>query len=301
MARFGIYPATFSDDAPSSLGLAQIADISVNPNAQYEEIVAAGSLTRTVVPTSFAAPTITGSTQDLAGFFGKVDAATGWYCNADPAAVIYYQQRLNAAGFATTDSHRKTVATLGMMIPGSLSAPAEGPASVDWTFHALYDGSALPIVSTNYVAIAGTIEFNSQFYLDRVYIGSTQVTGLLSASIDFGIDFRPKRSDGDVFPRVGSIHGQRPTVSLTFDDLEIAPGTLTTWFGTSVSTLTLFLNQVNTVGGPRQANGNHLKIAIATSHWSGVESVTGEDDGTLVVSCLPTSAVAITLSQSYPT
>ena len=291
--RFGLYPCTFNN----ALHFTQLGTARGNPGVQLHETFPAGSVYRKSAITAFADPRFTISTEDVLTPFGTptVSPVAGYACSA--ASVFRYQQRTDGATFAGSGNHVLATCAKGFLAPSSLTAQQDGAAMCDFAFWPLFDGSNLPIVYADDQNLAQTPAWNSTYFLGPAYLDDAgtplQLPTLVDLRIDFGIDFRTKRADGDLFARVGYIYRVAPVVTLTFDktsmlDSGAAKGDLGVVFGeyfgpgaTNPGAISLFLLRGSTTGaGGREvvSDADHCRLRIFQGEWH-PDSIDVQEEG----------------------
>lgn len=286
-ARYSGYTASVVYAGPTTLNLKQITGHEISMQRSLTEVLAAGLVERSSVIESHSDPMVRITSADLTTIIGAISPSIGLSCTG--GATFRGQTRLQGGVFDTAATHVTYTSQLGWIGINSISASQDDlkGAVCELSYYPLWDGTNNPLVYTGTVAAFAGIDpaFNSQFYLGPVYLGSTQLEGVRSVSINFGMEFRPKRADGDPYARIGAIYIRRPEISINFEKLA------------NNATVGLFSSNYTgndikcyfwkgSSGGVRTAvaNASHCKVTAAEGTW-GSESVafSEEEDQSLTV------------------
>jgi hypothetical protein len=304
-ARFVLFPCSFVSGSSVTTNLAQMQDFSVNPNASKDRFYAAGAIDPKAHILTSADPQISFSTQDLATYFSIVSPTVG-VALTGAGATFRLQERATLDGvFETGATHETFTATKGLICPTRISASQDDQtgAVIQSTLYCLYDGSTNPIVHNTGVDFtsAPTPAFTSEFFLGPIYHNGSEITGVTQVSVDFGIQFVPKRTSGQVFATLGAITRRSPT--FTFTTLKAdATAALDIFNRALTGTLAIYLAKGADAGSRvSYATGAHCKISAATGVWSDDSiSVSSNDDGTVSISIMPTGTIAVSVASTIP-
>lgn len=300
-ARFTLYPCSLVH-AGGTLNLQQMQNFAVTPEAKITRIQPAGAIDQAANVMAMADPMIRFATRDLTTAFGVFSASVG-VALASGGATFRLQEREDLSTFSTGTTHETFTVTQGLVIPTQLSATQddENGASLGCMLYPTWDGTNNPIVHNTGVdfSAAPAPAFTSQFWLGPVYINGSEVPGIISSSVDFGISVATKRTSGGYYAVTAVITSRRPvikfttvkvdTVSAVDKFLRALAGTIAVyyWKGSSNS------SRVAT------ATTSHCKIS-ATAGGLTEDSITAEenDDGTVEVSIFPTSALSVSVASA---
>lgn len=306
--RYSGYPVTFSNGTPWHLQ--QISGTRLRLQQGLDEIQPMGLADLNSVIMVAADPSVEFDTEDLTTFFTNVSATAGY--NASAGSTLRYQIRADGGTFvaAASTAHAVLTSTKGFLFPVSLSASQDAAAGAVLTaeYRVLWDGTTsggLP-VSPLAVSVASAISattpiFNSKFFMGPVYLGSTQLEGIERWTINFGIDFRNIRADGELYPRVGSIYGRR--ASVTIEGKKLSDLTTAQLMNASPgATLSVFAVK-GALGGHRVATttAQHFKFAVTSGAWRvGNVSASRNDDAMQSIVFNATSTPTFSVASTIP-
>lgn len=302
--RFGLYPCTINN----ALHFTQLGGADFTAGVSRRELFPAGQVHRKASVTAFADPYYRIMTNDvLTPFATPTVSPIAGYKAYSGNTVFRYQQREDGATFLGAGNHSLATCTKGFLAPISLSCQQDADATCEFGFWPLFDGSNLPVVFSDDQNLAQTPTWNSTYFLGPAYIDDAgtplQLPTLVGMEIQFGIGFRARRADGDVFARVGYIYQVPSVVTLTFEKVSMldsgaAKGDIGQVFGeffgtgaTNPGGLSLFLLRASTTGaGQREAasDADHCRIRIFNGEWTPeTVSVQEENDATVTVAIRP--------------
>jgi hypothetical protein len=208
---------------PSVFGDLVIPDtIDTEPNAGIQQLVGRSAGSRHVLARGIAVrePRIGITCLDLrhlgASGLSIVDGLT-----LTTPSKIQFQKRAFGGTFDTA-GHVTLVATRGKLIPEGISATQDAaePAQLTLTFHPLFDGTNDPLQVVTQ-ALQGTPDVPAMYRLGPVLVNGTQLTGVQSVRVQFGINFQPVRSDGEIVARNGRLGDLDPSLTIEVKNLAI--------------------------------------------------------------------------------
>lgn len=304
-ARYSGYTDSFVYAGPTTLNLKQISGHTITAGRQLTEVLAAGSVDRVAIIESHADPSVRLTSADLTAIFGVISPTVGLSCTG--GATFRLQSRLDGGVYDTASTHVTITSGNGFLCPDSISASQDDVkgAQCELMYSPLWGGSLStpPLVYTGSVAAFSSIDpaFNSQFYLGPVVLNSTQLEGLRSSTVRFGIEYRPKRADGDPYARIGAIYVRRPEIILNF---EKASNLATTGiFSNALSASLKVYFWKGSAGGVRTATATtaHCLVTAAAGSW-GMDDLSfqEEEDQSLTVRVVPTTALTISVASALP-
>lgn len=291
--RHGLYTASLE-----GLTVDQISGCQVSTGVSNLVRTAGGALDPGIVNVSFADPTVRITTADLNTVMTSATLSAG--LDITSAAEFQFQKRASGGTFASGTSHITINATLGFFYVESITVTQDTTtgAELNGTFVAHYDGTNDPLTISTSQAIVNSPALNNVYHLGGVKIGTTQIPGVQSLTIDTGIRYETRRADGEPYARIGSIMARNPSITLTTIQLDEA----STYglFGSALSsTLTCYFQEA-AAGGTRtaQATTNHIAVTASAGELHATDvGVTG--DGDTVTSIMITNTS--TLGQSLGT
>lgn len=289
MERHGIFPASFD-----SLDVAQIGSASIQNGNSKSMVTPGGALDTAAVIQAFADPRCALDTQNL-GVLSTVSPTVGLAVST--AFAFRYQKRVDGGTFATSTAHTKVGGTKGFLYPSRLRVKQDDPegAQLELAFVPLYDGTnavLVPANSQNFDSGVPVPAFTAIFYQGPFYLAGSQIDGVTGFEVDFGIEYRPVRNDGDVYARSGFIVRRRPQIQVTLNN--VAYLATRGFFGSAYTSAGVALYYWKGVhGGDRvaAATGQHVKISSVTGEMSADDlSVRDNGDGTHTYTINPSGA-----------
>ena len=304
--RFGLFScSTISGSAVTTI-FTQIDSFDIIPGASRSRIYVAGSVDPKAHIEAFSDPRIRFGTRDQATYWGVVSPTTGLALTG-AGATFRLQERESLAGvFGATNAGDTFTVAQGIVIPQSISAQqddAEG-AIIESELVCESNGSVLPIVKNTAVDISSgslTPAFVSQFFMGPVYVNGSEIPGIISTRVDFGIQYSSKRTSGQVYPTLGAIVQRSPMISIT--TLKADATTALAMFLRALSgTIAVYFWKAADAGNRiAVATTSNLKISAAAGSW-GEDSISVKslDDATTTISIMPTGTLALSVASAIP-
>lgn len=189
-----------------------ITSQKVNPALRRVIAAADGSPDASYSAVAEADPAIEFSTLTL-GLLTTL-GMTGLYLSAT-AVNFWFQAYLEGGTRKTGANHLKLTQTKGMIVPRSVSASqGDSFAMLNVAAIATWDGTNAPFILNPAAALSGTPAIATCYGLGPAYVGGTQIPGVTSITLDFGINLKMGRHDGDVYPRTSGVRSRRPTLRI---------------------------------------------------------------------------------------
>lgn len=192
--------------------------------------------------------------RDVAAVLG-VTGTTGAGISA--ATEAYFKKR-GAVGPASGSVHRKYAATVGVIVPGTLSVGHQGNAQITASIVPVSsDGASSALTMTNTNALPSVSNQADVYTIYSAAVNGTDLAGLEGVDIDFGCNVRTVGSNSDLFDVVAGVVSVTPTVTLRGVDLQTF-STAVADTGTSLtqSTTTIILRK----RGASTASLVHMKF-----------------------------------------
>lgn len=239
---------------------------SINLGNMVRSVPTAGAVTSKFVALYHQSPTASfqtlnvGGALDLAGYQGTSIAGLA-------AGLIMYAMKKAEGGTRTSGTaHRKYVFREGLVIPRTLTANHGEDATLDYDVIGTYDGSNLPVVETDSVALPTSPDDALRWTLHSATLESEALTGIQGFTLDFGISAAVASSDGDLYPTFSCIDSQAPRITLRgIDTLWLASGVIPkTGLAITQANTSIFLKK-RTDGGTFVADitAEHIKLTAA--------------------------------------
>ena len=129
-----------------------------------------------------------------------------------------YKVRANGTTYAAGSSHIKLTSANGQLIPPSLGVQQGQLASINLEALLLStDGYTSPVSYSGSQAL-GSPAHNIDFRLGPTSLNGSSITGVTGWTINFGIDYELRVTDGKVYPEVVFIRRAQPTIDLTLEN-----------------------------------------------------------------------------------
>lgn len=303
--RFALYPASFIHGAAQTLDLVQMHNFDAQAAANIARRFVSGAVDPKANIMVNADPRVAFATRDLATYFGVVSPTVGLALTG-AGATFRLQERSTLDGvWETGSTHETFTCSDGIIIPRRISASQDDQdgAAVESDLVVLYDGSTQPIVHNTGVDFSGapTPAFTSEFWLGPVYHNSNELSGVVSVSVDFGIQFAPRRVSGQYFPTKGAIVQRAPMLSFTILKVD-AVQSLDKFINAVTSSFAIYLwKGVNAGSRVAVASTVHCKISASAGAFTHQNITANEnDDGTVTIQVMPTGTIAVSVASAIP-
>ena len=187
-----------SDVSPNVAEMLQRGDSQIDATAvAIDSIDPSISFTSTMVATLIANLGISGV---------PISSATGF--------VGYLKKRSPGATYTSGSTHTSLTVKKGVIVPVSLTASLSS-AAMSVVVHTSYDGTNLPIVKADSVALPAISPLTKEMYVcGPAAIEGTAVGGVQSITINFGLSVNGRRGDGKAFFEEVFIDARNPSVSI---------------------------------------------------------------------------------------
>jgi len=296
--RFSGYTAILGYATGQTLNLNQLTHVGFEANLTQEPVIPMGALTPVKHLTTKAEPAMIIRTGDLASVFAAISGLNGLLC--DETSTFQWQERSDdGVGFLTTNTHSRFTCAKGIVVPDTLTADLNsGMAELTLRFIGL--GTSDPFTKTDAVALTGTAPgYGSGFFLASPYLNGTEIPGVQSISINFGIELQPGPSKPSTFNDLVSKIRQNPELSFTVLKAD-EQWTLAT-IGNSIATSFAIYLQKADPDTDRIApgTGSHFKCSCTAGKFSRDSiSVDGNDDAAVQFMVKPQGSIAISTSST---
>ncbi len=115
-------------------------------------------------------------------------------------AVFFFQKMLADGGREGVLKHMKGEVEKGLIVPRTLEVSQGGNATLRYDVIIRYDGTNEPIVFTALQTLTGAPAFSELFTLGPWVINNVELPGMVSATVDFGLDVFRQFTGGEVWP-----------------------------------------------------------------------------------------------------
>lgn len=219
------------------------------------------------------APVGSGETSDLKAFLDEC-GVTGMLVDADvthPGVVMSfrkYDQGGTRVAVGTAE-HFTTTVENGILIPKTLSASHQGPATLSYELVAFESGGTAPITwdeAATLDSVNPTVDLIHT--VGKVDLSGTQLSGVRSISVDFGLSVTAEGGDSDVYPTITYIVVASPKIQIVADHIDFT-STLTE-DGLYDATGSVIYFRKRDEGGTFVADGTaeHIKLTLGKCRWN---------------------------------
>ncbi len=303
--RFALFPCSFIHGAAQTLNLAQMQNFDAQTAAAISRRFVSGAVDPKANILVSADPRVSFGTRDLATYFGTISPTVGLALTG-AGATFRLQERSTLDGvWETSTTHETFTCSTGLILPRRISASQDDQdgAVLESELVVLYDGSTQPIVHNTGVdfATAPTPAFTSEFFLGPVYHNGSEIGGVTQVSVDFGINFAPRRVSGQYFATKGAIVQRAPMFTFTILKVD-ARSAINKFIAAITSSFAVYFWK-GADAGSRVAvgTGAHCKISCTAGVWNDQNiSARENDDGTVTVQMLPTGTIAVSVASAIP-
>lgn len=184
---------------------------------------------------------------------------------SNPAGFVgYLKKRSSGSTYASGSTHKTLTVKKGIIVPRTLNATQSG-ATITLEVVTAYDGTNLPIVVSDNIALLAPTLTTEMFVAGKVSIEGTEIGGVQSITIDFGLNVQGRRGDGDAYTGDVFIYSRNPSITIRTLHAGQWGATALPLSGKYVSagTTKLYLRKVD-VGSTRVANATteHIEFII---------------------------------------
>jgi hypothetical protein len=265
--------AVVYDVVLDSTTISQVSSVSHSANLTVDRGYESGNTNATNLYISQGEPTFSVTSSDLATALSGIGLTAG-LCLSSTITLPLARQA--CAGTLGSGQHLVLSGTSGFAVIQSISARQGDPkATVQIEVCVLSsDGFAAPYsIVTNGNLAANT--FINEYRLGACYLNGTQIAGLTGVTVNPGIAYTKRSTDGGIYPTVTYVDRINPTYELTFENERAADS-----FGdsfSSVSNLYAYFRK-KTSGGTvvAAATAEHIGISMA-SGLAVVSTISGSD------------------------
>ncbi len=287
---YGLYPAIIG-----GLVINNVDSVSPSPGVESIIRMAGGSIDPQFSAAAFAEPYVKIGAHDLQAILSNVSPVTGLPFNA---AAVQYEARSQGGIFKGNGNHVTLSSTLGCAWVNDFGATQDDKegADINLTYACLYDGTNAPLVVNAAQNLTGSPTVNALHALGPV-IFENQAGGLVGVTkvrVNTGMEYRVKRSDGDLFARFGSFVKRAPTIEIDCLNLGVL-GTIGPFKLPITNPLVVYFQKVLSGGGRVAYNvAQHVSVTISAGDYTIQEiPVDGDGDATTRITVAATGTAAL--------
>lgn len=173
---------------------------------------------KTLVATAEMTPVFTVETKAIASALAITGVAGVRITSGN--TLSFWLQKCQAGGTRVSASeHVKCVINEGILVPARINARQGAAATLTLTCYAVTDGTNGPTVYTGSQAYTAPSVSSEVFTIGPAKINGTEVFGVKSLDINFGLNVKTDRGSGSVYPQLVYIVDINPTISFSSTDL----------------------------------------------------------------------------------
>ena len=259
-----------------------VSDQGIDPGNQIIRPEVDGQVDPRAIFTGTTDPVIDIQTQSIAAALAKI-TYDGLLLIAANDATLFCQKAEHGGTRGGALKHLKLEVKAGVVIPVSVSASVETPATLAFRIVAADDLTNDPFVFTALQSLAGTPNAVEEFFAGPVKLNNVALEGVQDIAVEFGISLRMRRAAGIAAPVHLSIRRRVSGIRITTDDAKVASDFVN---AVAIATATHVYLRKGSVGGRvAEATAEHVKFTVAAGAIV-CESIAGADQMG-VISILP--------------
>ena len=284
MNTYGIYAVGVG--AAGSIGLIQSQNL--NPGVSHILNSGSGDVDAKFAAILSQAPTAGFTTRAVSTALGLI-GIDGLALDADGPVTLYMEKRALGGLKAAGSVHTKAVIDGGIVVPQTLSCSQDALATISYLVQAAdaADDGANPLTITESQALAGTTHLDEAYTISPVLIGASEIDGIQSINVDFGIGLDISKGGGSVFPQFVAINARQPV--LTFTTLDAAITATIAEGGTILSSGVTFQLQAVTKNSVPTGAGITIEVGAGIAY---VTALGGDHQGNQVFSVTIVPAIS---------
>ena len=262
---------------------------SANFSNNIEELLesAAGQPNPSFVANMQIAPTLQFVSKQIAGILGLISIGSGLCIpngSTQTTVVAYFAKINKCADRASGSAHVSLTFANGLFVINSISASQAQTATMDLTFHALFDGTNVPVVVATNAALPANNRVSEVFTLGPCKINGTAIGDVQSATIAVNPTVEKLGGSGDIYPTFAGFMNKQVRFELDCLDAThvstYGPFSTPTDSSSNETSVTLrkMANQATRVS---DLTAEHIKFRLASNAASGmvrVESLSAQNN-----------------------
>lgn len=252
---------------------------SSNYSNNIEELLesAAGQPNPSFVANMQIAPTLQFVSKQIADILGLISIGSGLCIpngSTQTTVVAYFAKVNKCADRASGSAHLSLTFANGLFVINSISASQGQAATMDLTFHALFDGTNAPVVVATNAALPANNRVDEVFTLGPCKINGTTLGDVQQATIAINPTVEKLGGSGDLYPTFAGFMSKQ--VRFEMECLDAAH--LSTYgpfslANTSSSTIIYLRKLANQATRVADGTGEHVSFALAANSASGMVRV----------------------------
>lgn len=288
---YSTYPAKFD-----SLLIRDV--VNVNPSANVKKIIAmaGGAVDPGLIAEQVREPVVDITALDLGTILAACSPTTGLAVST--LAKIQYQLRSDGGTFSGSSDHVSLSTAKGFLHPESISAKQdeEKGAELMLKFWPQITSTNPPLIVNVSQALTSTPNISALYRLGPVSFEGSVVGGVQSASVKFGIDYKPFRAGGQIAAGVGFIRKRTPTF-----EFETTNQAILSQIGFGISGISTGCTLGFQLIGTALASAAHVLLTISTGSYEVTDAGASADGDAMAkvtvtatgtISCSTSSALA---------
>ncbi len=249
----------------SNVLLDQVQNFAVNTAVNHAIMASDGAVDPTYVSVMNQAPGVSFTSTAIATILAAcgINGAVIDSDVDDPGLLCYFQKMSEGGTRAAGSNHILMTINEGLLVPVTINAAQDSPATIDMAATISYDGTNDPIVIADSQALVGSPAVGELFTVGPVSINGTTLEGIQSTTINFGIQVIAQGGDGAVWPTYVAIMSRRPSITLRTTDVSSLSTFGLTGAAQGASDSLVYLRKLSE-GGTRVADNvaEHISFSI---------------------------------------
>ena len=199
----------------SAVSIYGINSSTLNKNVAYRIQHAAGIVDPGWISVASIQPTVSIVATELAKILGVTGSqgvciGTGQTCTS---VDFYYAQMGQCAPRLSGTNHFRVSMSQGILVPTQIQASQSETATIGLDFHAVYDGTNDPMTFSASASLPSVAALSEAFTMGKVTRNGSQLSGVQSFTIDFGLKVDKHMADGDLYPTFAGVASADPVIS----------------------------------------------------------------------------------------
>lgn len=258
---FTLSQVDISTTAPVTQALTGIQNVRIDKGNQHSVVGGDGSAYSTFVSLMRQVNALTFDTTMIATALGiagmsglKIDAATTPF-----GFNTYWQAYADGAIRGGNGTNIKNNIKKGLLIPTSISVSHGGNAVLSYALAIIWDGTNNPVITTLSQNLPAVAQVTELFTLGPVNINGTNLEGIQSIQINFGMSPLRVGGDGAIWDSFAAIEAVEPSAIITTTDMNVE-NTLSLIGTVQGATASQFFLRKKTAGAASVANATEEHI-----------------------------------------
>lgn len=177
--------------------------------------------------------------------------------------VQYNADKQAAVARAGNGSHFTAAYTTGIAFPTSISAGTSGLATVGYELHAISSDGTDPVTLSKAGNALSYTALSNAYTIGKISINGTDLVGVTSVTINFGISVGKRQADGYAFPTFAAVDTITPTIQIGIEDIAQVNDLTNLGLAQTSSDSIVYLRRVSNEGAPSaDSSAHHLSFTV---------------------------------------